>query len=325
MERKCVHAREASGTNSAIIKISLSGEAEMLKRLLRRVADRTGATRILRKRLYPSHANFQANYPSLGESPIASLLRECEAHNVEFISVDEETGDAYLHKDGCLIPTSLTYPWIVQEVFFLNLYFIPPPYLKGNRYTVIDVGMNRGYTAIYFASQPWCDAVYGFELVETTYLSAVDTLRANPHLASKVVAHNFGLSHETAEVTALHLPHRDGISSMHERFLQYYAPEESARVSRVKCNVRQASVALKDLEIPNSERLVMKIDVEGAEYDILSELAANAPEILERVDVLIGEAHFGLAPLLPLLAPLGFRSVPRAQQNKITEEFLLVR
>lgn len=57
---------------------------------------------------------------------------------------------------GIIIKTD-SYYMIFLEVFVYEYYILPP--LGGKKFYVFDVGMNRGYTSIYYASQPACEKI----------------------------------------------------------------------------------------------------------------------------------------------------------------------
>ncbi len=63
--------------------------------------------------------------------------------------------------------------------------------LNGNC-IVVDVGMNIGTAALYFATLPNVSRVYGFELVQSTFDLAAVNFKLNPALEEKITAINYG-------------------------------------------------------------------------------------------------------------------------------------
>ena len=71
-------------------------------------------------------------------------------------------------------------------------------------------------------------------------------------------------------------------------------PEEIGRGIPQICDVKKASEILKPIIIGNDvKNIILKIDAEGAEYDIFEDLRDNFPEIFDRVEIIVGDAHLG--------------------------------
>ena len=215
----------------------------------------------------------------------------------------------------------------MREIFAQHIYFIHPKYLKASSYLVLDFGMNRGYAALYFASQPWCNAVHGFELNELTFNLAEENVALNPALKDKIHIHNFGLGKQDEQLKCFYLPDRDGICTTSSDFLKSYAPEEINRVVEKEITIKKTSSTIKALiqDLAPDTRIVLKIDVEGAEYDILEDLVENYPAFFDQVTLIIGEAHLGLEPITNMLSPLGYTNVCEKNYNPKTEDFLFVK
>ncbi len=220
------------------------------------------------------------------------------------------------------------YAWIAQEVFFDELYKIPKNILKKNvKYCVLDIGANRCYTALYFANKKWSRCIYSFELIPQTYKLAKKNINLNnKYLQNKIRLYNLGLSAKTGEIDALYFPYRDGISSSNIDWLKSYAPKALKRARLTKCKVVQASKFLKDLiKQHDISNIIFKIDVEGAEYEILSDLAVNYPEIFEKIEILIGDTHCGFEEFLRIIAPYNFKIIEACPQSNGSCSFLLVK
>ena len=146
-------------------------------------------------------------------------------------------------------------------------------------------------------------------------------------LQTKMTLHNYGLGNKDEQLDCYYLPHRDGICTTSYDFLKDYAPEELDKVVKKPINIRKTSSELRSiLEATSStQRIVLKIDVEGAEYDILDDLIAEYPGFLDRVDVIIGEAHMGMDRILQALTPFGFHDLSQKNYNPKTNDFLFIR
>lgn len=75
----------------------------------------------------------------------------------------------------------------------------------------------------------------------------------------------------------------------------------------------------------NCEHIIIKIDVEGAEYDILQELSDNYSNFFKKVDYIIGDAHMGLERLSHILCKFGFKLVDSYYTDDAVAPFLYMR
>ena len=219
------------------------------------------------------------------------------------------------------------YAWIAQEVFYDELYKISPLLINNKKeYCVLDIGANRCYTALYFADKKWCKRVYSFEIMPQTFKLALKNIKLNnKYLQNKIHAYNLGLGSENKEIEALYIPNRDGISTTKLEWLKSYAPNVVPKAKQTLCKVVQASVFLKDvIEQHNISNIIFKIDVEGAEYEILQDLADNYPAIFEKIEIMIGDTHCGFEKFLRIIAPFNFKIVEAQPEPNGSCSFLLI-
>ena len=88
--------------------------------------------------------------------------------------------------------------------------------------------------------------------------------------------------------------------------------------------VKSSSFLIKIINDHNiTNRIILKIDVEGAEYDIFENLI-NDSNILDQIDIIIGESHMGLQPIIDFLEPKGFYLEKKGGKGK-TQDFLFVK
>lgn len=171
-------------------------------------------------------------------------------------------------------------------------------------YFCIDIGMNIGSATLYFASQENVTAVYGFEPCKGVYEKAVSNISINSkEIQEKIHTYNVGLSA------------RDGI----ENYIAHDGIGESAGIKKVQdgteysennieIKTRQASHMLANIFENHSESCLLKMDCEGAEYEILDDLINSG--VIKRVDVIIMEWHVGkYRQLEELLKRAGFKYV----------------
>jgi FkbM family methyltransferase len=177
------------------------------------------------------------------------------------------------------------------------------------------MGMNRGYSTLWFAQNKKCKAVYGFEIDKDTYNFAANNFKVNQHLSGKINMFDFGLSNKDKEIDLTFIPGEDSVSTTEEKFVNdYYTNERKLKLQKKPATLKKTSTILKKLiEKDNiTSPLVLKIDVEGAEYDILEDLV-NA-NLLSKFSIIIGECYYGMEGITKYLK--GFKLI---NQTKITE------
>lgn len=183
--------------------------------------------------------------------------------------------------------------------------------MDGEDCVVIDVGMNIGMTSLYLARKDFITNIYSFEPFVPTFSQAQNNLDLNKKLAKKITAYNFGLSDKDDVLTISYNPTLPGaMSSM---------PNKSATSDNTheeKIEIKRASDILGPLfKQHNDRKIMMKIDVEGAEREILPDLAKSG--LLKSVDLIIMEYHDNYyEPLIELLQKNGFDVRITSQKEK---------
>ncbi len=230
---------------------------------------------------------------------IKSKLEKCD---FLFKSYDKEKKEALFSNGDLNILTDTQYPWIVYEIFLDKIYELQSNINKNSEYNILDIGANRCYASLFFAQKPYVKSIYAFELVKHTAEFAKRILDINPKYKDKIHLFNFGLGKSNEEVTINMLPHRDGCNTINSDFFESYMPEETGRGIPQVCDVKKASEILKPIVNDNNlQNIILKIDAEGAEYDIFEDLQNNFPEIFDRVSVIIGDAHLGFERFFNLI------------------------
>lgn len=293
----------------------------MFEYFIKRLSDKVAS--LLNERLI---YNYTIKNQKLRNSKFGKNAHYWLNHNIELLHYDESDNFIFLKKDNLYFLTTPDYSHIIKEVFCWNIYFINPKFLKRKEYIVFDMGMNRGYATLYFANQPWCKKVYGFELSENTFQIAKKNIDMNVTIGDKIQIFNYGLGDKDEKLKMYYLPHRDGICTTSKEFLASYAPEEMEYIVETEGTIKRSATVVKEiLEQCGTVGIVLKIDVESAEYAIMGNIANEYPAFFDNVDVIIGEAHLGLDPLINQLKPFGFREVPTKTFNKKTNDFLFVK
>jgi FkbM family methyltransferase len=240
-------------------------------------------------------AFFRRNRKLIDNPKWDSLFRTAHNQGVEVIFFDSEKELLYLKKDGITVVIDDDYGVFI-EILIDRVYMLSPQ-LTGN-FCVFDVGMNRGLASLFFAANPNCTKIIGFELENSIYGKALQNFALNKTLAEKIVPYNFGLWNENGEidVCTCETASYTGIASCisEQKHLTAKMQEKKLK-SVVKATVKKSSEIFAPMlaEIKPDVKKVLKIDIEGAEYAVFEDLYRH--NLLQQFDMIIGEAHNGLA------------------------------
>lgn len=175
---------------------------------------------------------------------------------------------------------------LLQEVFMDLSY----NFVANGRWDVIDVGMNVGSVSLFFAALPYVDRVYSYELVPNTCLIAEQNIALNPEIASKIKTFPYGLAKEPMK---FEIPEAyDGAvgASASDFVIEYQKERYAWNTGRTLVEVRKASDELRDFICASANSIALKLDCEGAEYEILEQLEEE--ELLGKIKILMMEWHF---------------------------------
>jgi len=202
----------------------------------------------------------------------------------------------------------ILYPTVAYEIFCEEIYKEARQRTEGDEYIILDMGANHGYSALWFAENFSKSQIWSYELMPENSKIIKKNLEENDQLTDRIHVCEYGLGKEDKVVSAYYFDNRDAISSFSEEFLQSYASTDKNYAHKVEVPIRKASDITKEF-LKKSEKVIIKIDVEGAEYDIFGDIAKNNAEFLDKVEIIIGEAHMGIAPLKDILDPFGYELV----------------
>jgi FkbM family methyltransferase len=223
------------------------------------------------------------------------LAENMKHKNIKFIRRDPETNRLILKTaEGTYIATD-SYFGILNEVFAYGLYEIDEKYFA-EPFVVFDLGMNRAYASLFFAQHINCKKVYGYEPDPETFGFAEYNIALNNHLAEKIVAFDFGLGTDDAIVDFYKMPGRDGVNGMNPDSNYVISRKDKQKMQKTTVSVKSASNIINEIlkNTNRMERIMLKIDVEGAEYDIFKDLCDNG--IIEIFDMILGDIHDEIRP-----------------------------
>jgi len=142
--------------------------------------------------------------------------------------------------------------------------------------TVLDIGANVGATALYFAQQYPNARIYAFEPAPDNFA----VLARNIENCPRIRGFNFGLGAEDAALELFHSdnPQNFGGYSLHA------AGSDTSKTTRIE--LRKVAAVLAELSLDSVD--IVKIDTEGAEWDILT---AFPERVLRTAAYVTGELH----------------------------------
>jgi len=226
-----------------------------------------------------------------------------------------DNGDLTVHIEdlNCQIQT-------YEEFFILNELFVNGVYniqINGD-FHLIDIGMNVGFTSLYFAQQPNCVSVNGYEPFKPTYLQALNNIALNERLKHKINAHNYGLGNADETITVTYDPGLKGNMGING-IPDYLAGQSHNRISE-QISIKNSSETLLPLIYAIKEHgdsIVLKMDCEGSEYNIFKSFSATG--ILQHFSVIMMEWHVkGPDEITALLKEHGYQYVSFSPKDQGT-------
>jgi len=155
---------------------------------------------------------------------------------------------------------------------------------------ILDIGSNIGSSILFFRETFPAAKIFGFEPNPETF----QVLQRNVGALPDVEVFNYGLGAADATVSVLF----DGADF--SRFMgKAEGADWSGPLAPIACEIRHAGDVTRNLGITKAD--LIKIDCEGAEYDVLTSLPVD---LLHHCKWIVGEMHDDSGfKLLALLAP----------------------
>lgn len=154
-----------------------------------------------------------------------------------------------------------------------------------NDIIIFDIGANVGDTAIVFASNPRVKKVFSFEPLQSVYQRMIKNIEYNHNIKDKIESFNFGLGSKYEQIdvsyprgcaycaTSSENWHADNINNIKEKVI-----------------IHDAAIIINKLIYTfNNEILAMKLDCEGAEFNIIPYLSEQ--KILKKFSLIMMEFH----------------------------------
>ena len=173
--------------------------------------------------------------------------------------------------------------FIINEVFVENCYNI---ILPETNIIAIDIGMNVGITSLYLSAKKNVQKIYSYELFPPTFEHAVKNISLNP-TGKKIIPHSYGWGSQNETLNLEYSAEEKGRMGL----LGLPADRKFKSTLLQSVEIKKASDELTRLIEQNNEKMIVcKMDCEGAEYDIIEDLASN--NLLEKIAVYMIEWHF---------------------------------
>ena len=174
---------------------------------------------------------------------------------------------------------------------------------NNDEYVVFDIGLNIGLASLYFAGKDNISEIYSFEPFVPTFKVAERNMELNPNLAKKIHIFNFGLSDHEDTLDIGYNPDLPGAMSSMPGHSELQDNSEKEKIV-----LKVASDILGPLfEKHSDKKILIKMDVEGAEREILPNL--DKAGLLKKVDILLMEYHDGYSkPLADILEKNGMKT-----------------
>lgn len=176
-----------------------------------------------------------------------------------------------------------------EEFFILKEVFVEKEYnlLSKESFVVFDIGMNIGISSLFFGLKKNVFKIYSFEPVVTTYNQALYNLELNKAYSNKIKTFNFGLGGSTRVEKVLYNSQAKGNCGIR---LDLSLVIDRNNAKEIEIGIENIGDILPDLIAKHpGKKMVLKIDCEGAEYEIIEKL--NEMNILCDIDVLLIEWH----------------------------------
>lgn len=197
----------------------------------------------------------------------------------------------------------------ISELLCTNCYSMDIP--KPDT-VVIDMGMNIGMASLLFASNMNVCKIYSFEPFKDTFDAALYNFSLNPELSHKICPFNVAVYDRDEEREIRVLTEFAGGRTTEFELIESNTEDKGERRELIK--YRKASKIIGDIiHDNNGHNIVMKIDTEGAEFEIFKDLEKN--DIFGYVNAIMMEYHRNPAELLDCLRKFGYVCVQNGHKN----------
>jgi len=139
-----------------------------------------------------------------------------------------------------------------------------------------DIGANIGVASLIFAQNPNVSHIYAYEPMPHTFACAQRSLRANPVLAQKISIRNLGIGSRARDLEVRYTRKAKaaiGVADIPPRLKALYRIK-SEDMETVTIQLADTAEVLREIRKNHpGAPILLKLDAEGAEYEIIERLA----------------------------------------------------
>ena|GEM_PF-3644038 len=183
-------------------------------------------------------------------------------------------------------------------------------YIFKQPFVAVDMGAFVGDTALFLAANSHVNKVYSYELMPQTYEIALRNIQKNQNISQKIELYNYGLGIKDEEIEVVYYTkdiQGSGIVNDSNSI-------DLGQGIKTKCEIKNAVAELQRIVAENPEMpLYLKVDVEGAEYDIIEAIFNS--NVKENIYYIAIEYHFNIKNLIEILTENDFDVVESRAMN----------
>jgi FkbM family methyltransferase len=184
-----------------------------------------------------------------------------------------------------LVISSSSEIFIINEIFVEKCYnfYLPE---SDKDIIVLDIGMNVGIASLFFANNKNIKRVYSFEPFKPTYNKAVQNLSLNKIVAKKIAHYNYGLGNKYKILNVPYSSQNTGVNSTVNQTERSIGQESKQKII-IQDILSEIERIIKENK---GKHIVLKIDTEGAEFEIFDRLRGK--ELNPEIRLIMLEWHF---------------------------------
>ncbi|NER12184.1 FkbM family methyltransferase [Leptobacterium flavescens] len=260
----------------------------MMKKTVNKIMGGLGY--VIKRKTNPEHI-FDRDLPEYRNHNNKALLVRAQGHIKKLKKYFPELRIED-HKNGCIIGLSGVNVFVenVEEFFILNEVFTEQDYQFSSpeELVLIDIGANIGISSLFFSLQENVKRIYAYEPVKDTFEQAELNFSLNKEISKVVSFNNFGIGKDTRKEVFSFNKEIKGNTGIRGKMSGSYAAVENTVEREVL--IKPFDEEIKKIRQENSEnRIAVKMDCEGAEYEIFDHL--NESGAINQIDYFMIEWH----------------------------------